>query len=183
MPLVKSKSKEAFSKNISTEIKAGKPPRQAAAIAYSVKRSAEKKKAGGKVGLWDNIHAKQERIKNGSGEHMRKPGSKGAPTAADFKASATKMSKGGDPRLSVSRGEKLSTERGAGLTAKGREKFNRATGSNLKAPAPHPKTKADEGRKKSFCARMSGMPGPAKDEKGRPTRKAASLKRWNCPGW
>jgi hypothetical protein len=183
MPLVKSKSKEAFSKNIAAEIKAGKPPKQAAAIAYSVKRSVEEKKAGGKVGLWDNIHAKQERIKHGSGERMRKPGSKGAPTAADFKASATKMSKGGDPRLSVSRGEKLSTERGAGLTAKGREKFNNATGSHLKAPAPHPKTKADEGRKKSFCARMSGMPGPAKDEKGRPTRKAASLKRWNCPGW
>ena len=40
-----------------------------------------------KRGLWDNIHAKRERIKNGSGEHMRKPGSKGAPTAADFKAS------------------------------------------------------------------------------------------------
>jgi hypothetical protein len=38
-------------------------------------------------GLWDNIHAKQERIKNGSGEKMRKPGSKGAPTAAALKAS------------------------------------------------------------------------------------------------
>jgi hypothetical protein len=43
----------------------------------------------GKRGLWDNIHAKQERIKNGSGEHMRKPGSKGAPTAAALKASQT----------------------------------------------------------------------------------------------
>jgi hypothetical protein len=40
-----------------------------------------------KRGLWDNIHAKQERIKNGSGEKMRKPGSKGAPTKAAFKAS------------------------------------------------------------------------------------------------
>ena len=37
-----------------------------------------------KPGLWDNIHAKRERIKRGSGERMRKPGSKGAPTAADF---------------------------------------------------------------------------------------------------
>jgi hypothetical protein len=35
-------------------------------------------------------------------------------------------------------------------------------------------------RRKSFCARMSGMPGPMKDEKGRPTRKALSLKKWNC---
>jgi hypothetical protein len=41
----------------------------------------------GERGLWDNIHAKQKRIKNGSGERMRKPGSKGAPTAAAFKAS------------------------------------------------------------------------------------------------
>ena len=38
-------------------------------------------------GLWDNIHAKRERIKAGSGEKMRKPGSKGAPTAAALKAS------------------------------------------------------------------------------------------------
>ena len=41
-----------------------------------------------KPGLWANIHAKQERIKAGSGERMRKPGTKGAPTAAAFKAAA-----------------------------------------------------------------------------------------------
>ena len=84
------------------------------------------------------------------------------------------------PVLSVGRGEKLPVSKGAGLTAKGRAKINNATGSNLKAPAPNPKTKADAGRKKSFCARASGMPGTMKDEKGNPTRKAASLKRWNC---
>jgi hypothetical protein len=82
--------------------------------------------------------------------------------------------------LSIGRGEKLPASKGAGLTAKGREKYNRETGSNLKAPAPKPKSKADAARKKSFCARMSGMEGPMKDEKGRPTRKAASLKRWGC---
>jgi len=82
--------------------------------------------------------------------------------------------------LAVGRGEKLPASQGAGLTAKGRARYNAATGSNLKAPAPNPKTKADAGRKKSFCARMSGMSGPLKDEKGRPTRKAASLKRWGC---
>jgi len=38
----------------------------------------------------------------------------------------------------------------------------------------------DAKRRKSFCARMGGMPGPMKDEKGRPTRKALSLKKWNC---
>ena len=45
--------------------------------------------AEGKRGLWDNIHAKRKRIKAGSGERMRKPGSEGAPTAAALKASQT----------------------------------------------------------------------------------------------
>lgn len=67
-----------------------------------------------------------------------------------------------------------------GLNAKGRASYNKATGGNLKPPAPNPKTKEDKGRRKSFCARMSGMPGPMKDEKGRPTRKALALKAWNC---
>jgi hypothetical protein len=41
-----------------------------------------------KNGLYANIHAKRERIKAGSGEKMRKPGTKGAPTASAFKQSA-----------------------------------------------------------------------------------------------
>ena len=41
-----------------------------------------------KPGLYANIHAKQERIAKGSGEKMRKPGSKGAPSALDFKEAA-----------------------------------------------------------------------------------------------
>jgi len=72
------------------------------------------------------------------------------------------------------------TDQGAGMTAKGRAAYNEKNNTNLKAPAPNPKTKTDANRKKSFCARMSGVPGPMKDEKGRPTRKAASLKNWNC---
>jgi hypothetical protein len=43
---------------------------------------------GGKVGLYDNIHAKRKRIAAGSGEKMRKPGSKGAPTSKAFINSA-----------------------------------------------------------------------------------------------
>jgi hypothetical protein len=43
---------------------------------------------GGKVGLYDNIHAKQARIAAGSGEKMRKPGTKGSPTAKQFKQAA-----------------------------------------------------------------------------------------------
>jgi hypothetical protein len=41
-----------------------------------------------KAGLYENIHAKKERIEKGSGEKMRKPGTKGAPTAKAFKQSA-----------------------------------------------------------------------------------------------
>jgi hypothetical protein len=41
----------------------------------------------GERGLWDNIHAKRKRIKSGSGERMRKPYSKGAPTKQNFKDS------------------------------------------------------------------------------------------------
>lgn len=83
----------------------------------------------------------------------------------------------GKANLSVKRGEKLSTKAGAGLTAKGRAKYNRATGSKLKAPAPNPKNKKDAGRKASFCARMSGV---VKKSKGPAERAKASLKRWNC---
>jgi hypothetical protein len=85
------------------------------------------------------------------------------------------------PKTTVGKGKNYKpTEQGAGMTAKGRAAYNAKNNSNLKAPAPNPKTKADEGRKKSFCSRMQGVPGPMKDEKGRPTRKAASLKNWNC---
>ena len=94
----------------------------------------------------------------------------------DFmEADKGKKFKKGGVSLSIGRGEKLPASQGAGLTAKGRAKYNRATGSNLKAPQPQ-----GGARKRSFCARMSGMPGPMKDEKGRPTRKAASLRRWKC---
>jgi hypothetical protein len=79
--------------------------------------------------------------------------------------------------LSVKKGEKLPVSKGAGLTEKGRAKYNAATGSNLKAPAPNPKTKADQGRKDSFCARMEGV---VKNAKGPAERAKASLKRWKC---
>ena len=84
--------------------------------------------------------------------------------------------KGGS--LSVGRGEKAKK---GGLTAKGRAKYNRATGSNLKAPVTEKNpTGKRAARRKSFCARMSGMPGPMKKPNGEPTRKALALKRWRC---
>ena len=130
-----------------------------------------------KPGLYANIHAKQKRIAAGSGERMRKPGSRGAPTADAFKESAktAKPMKKGGPSLAVGRGEKLPVSQGAGLTAKGRAKYNRETGSNLKAPQPQ-----GGARKNSFCARMSGV---VKNASGDAPRAKASLKRWNCPGW
>ena len=80
--------------------------------------------------------------------------------------------------LSVGRGEK---SKKGGLTAKGRAKYNRATGSNLQAPVTEKSpTGKRAARRKSFCARMKGMSGPLKDKKGRPTRKALALKRWRC---
>ncbi len=62
-----------------------------------------------------------------------------------------------------------------GLSEKGRASL-RAQGHDIKRPQP-------EGgpRKDSFCARMSGMSGPMKDENGKPTRKALSLRKWKCP--
>jgi len=79
------------------------------------------------------------------------------------------------------KGHKSST---GGLTQKGRDAYN-ATGANLKAPVTTPPSKLKAGskaanRRKSFCARMGGMEGPMKDDKGRPTRKALALRKWNC---
>jgi len=172
MPLIKGKSEKAFKQNIKTEIAAGKPRKQAVAIAYSVQQRAKGMAEGG---LYANINAKRERIAHGSGERMRKPGQAGAPTAEAFRESAKTAKKDGGVVLSVGRGEKLSTKEGAGLTAKGRAKYNAATGSNLKAPQPQ-----GGPRKDSFCARMSGV---VKNASGDAPRAKASLKRWKCPGW
>lgn len=87
--------------------------------------------------------------------------------------SEKKLKKGG-VSLAIGRGEKLPAEQGAGLTAKGRAKYNRETGSNLKAPQPQGGPRRD-----SFCARM----GPIARSSERGSRARASMKRWNCPGW
>jgi len=69
-----------------------------------------------------------------------------------------------------------------GLNAKGRASAKKQ-GMNLKPPVSAKQAKQSPkaaARRKSFCARMSGMPGPMEDEKGRPTRKALSLRKWDC---
>jgi hypothetical protein len=169
----------------------------------------------GKRGLWDNIHAKRKRIKNGSGEKMRKPGSKGAPTDADFKAANEEVEAQFDlieeviEELAIAegldsefvwetlelvtdeelleyaidkKGHKSST---GGLTQKGVDAYNAKTGGNLQTAVTTPPSKLKPGskaanRRKSFCARMGGVKGPMKDDKGRPTRKALALRKWNC---
>jgi hypothetical protein len=65
----------------------------------------------------------------------------------------------------------LPVSQGAGMTKIGRERMNKLTGSNLKAPAPNPKTEKDKARRKSFCARSAGWTG----ERGKAARK-----RWAC---
>lgn len=69
-----------------------------------------------------------------------------------------------------------------GLNAKGRASL-RAQGHDIKPPVSAKQAKKSPkaaARRSSFCARMSGMPGPMKDEHGRPTRKALALKKWDC---
>jgi len=82
-----------------------------------------------------------------------------------------RFAKGGTPAWQRKEGKSPS----GGLNAKGRASYNRETGGNLKAPQP-------EGgpRKKSFCARMSGVKGPMKKPNGEPTRKALALRKWKC---
>ena len=63
-----------------------------------------------------------------------------------------------------------------GLNAAGRSHFNRTTGSKLKAPVKS----GDNPRRASFLARMAGVKGPMKEEKGRPNRKALALKAWGA---
>jgi hypothetical protein len=77
------------------------------------------------------------------------------------------------PSLSVGRGEKLPVSRGGGLTAKGRERYNRETGSNLQAPVTgdvKPGSKAAQ-RRKNFCSRSQSWKGE---------RGLAARRRWKC---
>ena len=77
------------------------------------------------------------------------------------------------PSLSVGRGEKLPVSRGGGLTKKGREKYNRATGSNLQAPVTgdvKPGSAAAK-RRKAFCSRSISWDGE---------RGLAARRRWKC---
>ena len=85
-------------------------------------------------------------------------------------------------RLTLKNREK---SRKGGLTAKGRKKYNRATGSNLKAPVTKKSglTKTEKARKSSFCARMGGMKRKMTNSKKKndpDSRINKALRRWRC---
>ena len=82
--------------------------------------------------------------------------------------------------------KKAGKNKNGGLNAKGVASYRRENpGSKLQTAVTTKPSKLKPGskdakRRKSFCARMGGMKGPMKDEKGKPTRKALALKKWNC---
>ena len=142
-------------------------------------REMARKRYGDGGGLYANIHAKQERIKHGSGEKMRKPGLPGAPTEKAFeKAAKTRLDRkargGKTPAWQRAEGKNPA----GGLNEKGRRSYHEETGGTLKRPQP-------EGgpRKRSFCARMSGMKKKltsAKTARDPNSRINKSLRAWNC---
>jgi len=88
------------------------------------------------------------------------------------KSAAWQRSEGKDPK--------------GGLNRKGVASYRRENpGSKLKMAVTTPPSKLKKGskaanRRKSFCARMSGVKGPAKKPNGEPTRKTLALRKWNC---
>jgi len=81
---------------------------------------------------------------------------------------------------------KSGKNKNGGLNKKGVASYRREhPGSHLQTAVTTKPSKLKKGskaakRRKSFCARMSGMKGPMKDQHGKPTRKALALKKWNC---
>mgnify|MGYP003135132387 CR=1 FL=1 len=73
-------------------------------IIRKAKRDGDMMATGGRPGLYANINAKRKRIQAGSGETMRKPGSKGAPTKENFKQAATTARKAMGGGLSLAKG-------------------------------------------------------------------------------
>lgn len=126
-----------------------------------------------KSNFFDNMRAKKKR-----GEKSAKPGHEDYPSKDQWKDITAKGEKpfhGYNPNKHAKTG---------GLNAKGRAAAKRKTGANLKRPVTKkpsslkPGGKA-AGRRKSFCARMSGVKGPTSKE-GKKTPKGAALARWNC---
>ena len=91
--------------------------------------------------------------------------------------------RGGDVMPSRNKKNFRATDKGAGMTSAGVAAYRRANpGSKLKTAVTGKVKRGSKaaGRRKSFCARMSGVKGAMKDSKGRPTRKALALRKWKC---
>lgn len=145
------------------------------------KRAQELNKLGRgtdeKPGLWANIRAKKQR-----GEATATPGDKDYPDAKNWNKVTAISEKEASAAWQRSEGKNPA----GGLNAKGVASYRAENpGSKLQMAVTTEPSKLDPDskpakRRKSFCARMSGMPGPMKDEKGKPTRKALALSKWNC---
>ena len=141
---------------------------------------------GKRPGLWANIHAKRKR-----GVKMRKKGEKGAPALDAFdKIRKSESVENNEEKKKLtgrdSKGHKRPTEKGAGLTQKGVDAYNRKTGGNLQTAVTTKPSKLKPGskaamRRKSYCARSAGQmkmfPKAAKDPN---SRLRQARRRWNC---
>lgn len=131
----------------------------------------------GKIGLWDRIHAKRERIKHGSGERMRKPGSKGAPTEKALKAAqaGSKNESAVDEAKYQGREVPLGKPM-AGDVAKSKVYVKNAKGNVVKVNFGQKGVKIKKnnpGRRKNFRARHNcDNPGPR-----------TSARYWSCKMW
>ena len=107
------------------------------------------------------------------------------PCWTGYKMVGTKKKRGKDVPNCVEEDAKGFKSPTGGLTQKGRDHYNSETGGNLKAPVTTPPSELKKdskayNRRKSFCARMSGVDGPMTKPNGEPTRKALALRKWNC---
>jgi len=140
----------------------------------SLTRTAKAKTVAQGVKAEKDWHKKNPVIPKGS--HMM-------PDGTIMKDSLHKMKTGGSTAAWT---RKEGKNPAGGLNAKGVASYRKENpGSKLKMAVTTKPSKLDPDskdakRRKSFCARMSGVDGPMKDEKGRPTRKALALRKWNC---
>lgn len=129
-------------------------------------------------GLWDNIRKKATENKK-TGAKPKAPSDKILAQEQKIKS----MKTGGSTPAWT---RKAGKDPKGGLNAKGVASYRAANpGSKLQTAVTTKPSKLDPDskpakRRKSFCARMSGVKGPMKKPNGEPTRKALSLRKWNC---
>jgi hypothetical protein len=150
-------------------------------VAVAAKSKPMLKRKDGSIsqrGLWDNIRSKAAENKR-TGAKPKAPSAKILAQEEKIKS----MKEGGSTPAWT---RKAGKDPKGGLNAKGVASYRAANpGSKLQTAVTTKPSKLkpgskDANRRKSFCARMSGVPGPMKKPNGKPTRKALSLRKWNC---